>query len=249
MRMGLPPQSPISAPENKSDCMDYRNLSVIIPTLNEDASIASLIRMLLDNYPCINVIIADDGSTDSTRRIAESMNGKKVVFIDRSSSPVHGLTASVLDGIAACQTKYFIVMDGDLQHPPEKVGEIFERLAQGKKIVIASREKVDSEWGVKRMAVSYGATFLGWLRLLPRNYFSCDIMSGFFGMEASMCRQVIAHNPAAFVPEGYKVLFDLLKCMPREDICQVKYVFGSRQFGRSKLGARHVISFVKSLLK
>lgn len=228
--------------------MSFNDLTVIIPTFNEEKSISVLLKLLVDNYPNISVIVSDDGSTDKTREMVGKFK-RKVYFLDRKNEPIKGLTISVIDGIKKCKTRFFLVMDGDLQHPWKKVSEIYAKLSSGNKLVIASRERVDEKWPISRKIISYGATFLGRLKLLPKNYFSFDIMTGFFGMETKLATKVISKNKSVFIPEGYKILFDFLKVLPKNNVVSVSYVFGSRKYGHSKLASKHFYFFIKSLIK
>ncbi|MDD3735512.1 MAG: hypothetical protein PHO31_03535, partial [Candidatus Pacebacteria bacterium] len=56
--------------------------------------------------------------------------------------------------------------------------------------------------------------------------------------------------PQKFELPGYKVLCDLLKIMPNDiKIKEVYYTFGQRKAGQSKIKTKHIILFLKSLLK
>ena len=230
--------------------MNYSDLTIIIPTFNEGESIEVLIKKIISLYPRVYIIISDDGSTDKTKEKVDSFKKNNVVFLDRSKKKSKGLTASVIDGIIRCSTRFFVVMDGDLQHPPSSVKLIFQKLSEGNLIVIASRKKVDADWSIIRRIISHGAIFIGWLRLLPNNYSEYDLMSGFFGMDTSIARKVILKNEKRFIMGGYKILFDLLKILNfnTDKIAKIDYVFGSRKFGHSKLGKKHIIYFLKSLV-
>lgn len=93
----------------------FADTTIIIPTLNESAAIGKLLGFLLNKYPESRIIVCDDGSRDGTPEIVRSFKG--VQFLDRSDKEIHGLTVSVLDGISITTTKYFVVIDGDCQHP------------------------------------------------------------------------------------------------------------------------------------
>ncbi|MEM4475221.1 MAG: glycosyltransferase, partial [Fervidicoccaceae archaeon] len=123
-------------------------LSVIIPTYNEAENIPVLLRRLKralesssvgDKY---EVIIVDDSSPDGTAKVAEETARKesiedKVRVIVRPGRL--GLSTAVLEGVKLARGKYLVVMDADLQHPPEKVPEIYSRLVDGADLVIGSR--------------------------------------------------------------------------------------------------------------
>ena len=228
--------------------MGYSDITIIIPTLNEARNIGDLLMMLLRSYKGAKAIVADDGSGDGTRGIVQRIGRKhrSVIFLDRRSSGTHGLTASVLDAALNVKTAYFVVMDGDMQHPPEKVAEIVEKLRRGCDIVIGTRTKVEGGWPAQRKLMSVIATTAARIRLMKNVK---DPMSGFFGAKAGLLRKAIAKSSGRFEREGYKALFDLLKILPNAKTCEVPYVFGERLRGESKIGQKQVFSFVRSLLK
>lgn len=229
---------------------DYSDVTIIVPTLNERENIAKLLDALEGLYPGVSAIVADDGSADGTREIVSRRHGEnaRIVLLDRSGLP-HGLTASVMDAIAVAGTPFFVVIDADFQHPPDKVREIV-RLLDGYDLVVGTREKVEN-WGAFRRLMSLVATLSGKLSLYARHSACCtDIMSGFFGGRTGVVRPYIERSPSAFEPGGYKILFDLLKLMPASTrIGEVPYTFLDRSEGRSKISTKHIVIYFKSLFR
>jgi dolichol-phosphate mannosyltransferase len=231
----------------------YADATVVVPTYNEGRNIRPLLRELQRRYPGISVIIADDGSRDGTREAVRQAGRRnpRIRLLDRGRKPVHGLTASVVDGILAARTPYAVVMDGDLQHPPERVAAIIQALRDGADVAVGTRAKVMSEWPLHRKAMSWGATALGWARLaIGGAPFARDVMSGFFGTRTRLFQEHARRAPRKFEPRGYKVLFDYLKLLPRRTrVAPVQYVFGLRKGGESKIRMKHILLYLKSLLK
>ena len=230
--------------------MDSRT-TVILPTLNEARNIAEVIGRLLNLYPGITIIVADDGSTDGTRELVASLAKARpgIRLLDRSGAGVHGLTASVLDAVAVADAEFIVVMDADMQHPPEKVAELLGAL-RGSDIAVGCRMKV-SRWALRRKAMSMAADLLGRAVLRARGAPECaDILSGFFAVRRELFAAAARRNYRRFELAGYKVLFDLLKCLPPSvRIEDVPYEFGMRRGGSSKIGTRHVLAFLRSLLR
>lgn len=227
--------------------MNYSDTTIIIPTLNEEENIGELIK-LLSKYNGISIIVADDGSKDRTQQIVKKESGKnkKIMLLDRSAKS-HGLTASVVDGAMHSKTEFIAVIDGDLQHPPEKIKDIVEKLRSGSDVCIASRQKIAVKWQFSRKMESKVATILAWARLLRPVK---DPLSGFFGIKTSLFQQIVKKNWKKFEMPGYKVLFDLLKYAPRGSrISEVPYIFGLRMRGESKISKKHIFSFIRAVLK
>lgn len=230
-------------------CMDdFADTTVIIPTLNESATIGKLLKILFRTYPGADVIVCDDGSMDGTAQIVRSFSGSR--FLDRSNEEVHGLTASVLDGICWTATPYFVVIDGDCQHPPDKIIDIIKLLRAGNHLVVACRSDVP-HWALHRRIISYLAAKLGATLLFIRGSPGCnDILSGFFGGNTAFVKDIIHRKKDSFELEGYKVLFDILKVSPRNiKISEVNYVFRTRAGGESKMNSQIIWKYFKSIFK
>ncbi len=225
--------------------MKWEKLTIIIPTLNEEESIGKLIKILHKMYNGVNVLISDDGSKDKTRDIAKELGAG---VIDRSDKEIRGLTISVLDAVNVVDTPYFVVMDADLQHPPEAVGRAAKKLERFN-VVGCVRRKIIGDWGFFRKLMSKTAIILGKIRLMGRVKFN-DLMTGFFGAKTEFFRDVVRGNHDRFELEGYKVFFDLLKLLERgTPIGCVKYDFNIREAGTSKISKRHILLYLKSLFK
>jgi hypothetical protein len=89
---------------------------------------------------------------------------------------------------------------------------------------------------------------LGRVRLRISGAYARDVVSGFFGVESELFKDRISNKSHRFVLEGYKVCLDLLKTLPRNTLVgEAPYSFELRKEGRSKMGAKHVIAYFKSL--
>ncbi len=230
--------------------VDYSDFTIIIPTLNEEKSIGKLISEIEKNAPKSSIIISDDGSSDKTKEITESYDGDvNVNFLNRKEEKSHGLTVSVLDAILKCSTPYFLVMDGDLQHPPNTISQFHFLLQQNYDIVTGKRIEVIGRWSIQRKLMSYVARILGKFALLiRRRNLIKDVMTGFFASKRDIWIPVIQEQKNKFILEGYKVLFDFLKIYKRKlKTTHVEYVFGTRDYGESKISKRIIWLYFKSL--
>lgn len=114
-------------------------LSVVIPAYNEEAMIpkaaAVICRILSEaEIPC-ELIFVDDGSKDATwKRITEAASAEKTVRGIHFSRNF-GKEAAIMAGLAVAKGDCCVVIDCDLQHPPEKIVEMYRLWEQGWEII------------------------------------------------------------------------------------------------------------------
>jgi dolichol-phosphate mannosyltransferase len=226
----------------------YNDTTIIIPTFNEQENISELINLITKEYPKIKIIVSDDGSKDKTQEIVKicAKKNRNISLLNRSKEKIHGLTASVYDAAKKTETKYLVLIDGDLQHPPEKIKDIVKELRKGHDIVAGARKKI-FDWTLDRRAISNTATLLGKTRLFIKGANCKDILSGFFGTKKEIITNI---KKEKFEMYGYKILFDILKNTERKaKIRDVYYVFGKRKKGYSKIGLKQIFSFFRALIR
>jgi dolichol-phosphate mannosyltransferase len=226
--------------------MEYKDLTVIIPTLNEEKNISKLVGMIMWLYPGVSVTVSDDGSKDETRDLAKKAGARA---LDRTNKPIKGLCVSVMDAVKICKTKYFIVIDGDFQHPPEKIKDMYKELKKNQ-VVVGKRLKVMNDWPWHRKLMSKTAIAMGNFRLRKKEFKCSDVMSGFFGMQTRLFNEIVNQYEDRFEKTGYKVLFDALKYAPKNTkLAESGYEFGLREGGESKIGLKHILVYFRSIFK
>jgi dolichol-phosphate mannosyltransferase len=241
--------------------VDSSCATVIIPTLNEENNIVQLIDKIKKLMPNVNLIVSDDGSKDKTQELvcekglyygSGKENKSSIILLDRSKKPIKGLTASVIDAINKCKTDFFVVIDADHQHPPEKILDMISIFKSKKdvELVIGNRIKIHGDWGLHRLLISETAYIMGSLRLIKKNFPKYDLMSGFFGGRTKLVKDVLSKHHSKFEHKGYKVMFDIMKYLPKDTkIEKVDYEFGLRTKGESKLDWKIVFYYFRSLFK
>ena len=233
----------------------FSDLTVIIPTLNEREDVPKLIKILRGSYKGVHIIVSDDGSTDGTKEAVEAIAKRAggVLFLDRRKKSVHGLTASVVDAAMLVKTKKIVVMDGDMQHPPNKVGSIARALDRDD-VVIGVRSTIRN-WGFHRRIVSKSVNALAYGTFKMRGrHTTKDMMSGFFGIRSGLFKRLIRENSGEFTGKGYKVLLDVLRLADRSArVAEIHYdTFHDRRHGRSKLkmmGIHQMPKVLRSVLR
>ena len=215
-------------------------ISIIIPTYKEKENIGCLVERIHNNlakYDYEIVIIDDNSSDGSEELVADLVRRYPVKIIVRKNK--RGLSSAVVDGIASTDSENVIVMDADLQHPPEVLPDIVKAL-ENHDFVMASRYikgGSPGEWKLSRKIVSKGATLLA-LPLAPKVK---DPMSGFFGFKRSVV------NIASLSPTGWKIGLEILVRSKFKAVIEVPYTFVPRAHGESKLSRRIMTEYLKQL--
>lgn len=114
-------------------------LSVIIPAFNEEAMIpitAKTIGGILEEAQIpYELVFVNDGSKDETWRRIEAEAEKSGCVRGISFSKNFGKEAAMMAGLAYAKGDACVVIDCDLQHPPEKIVEMYRLWQQGYKVV------------------------------------------------------------------------------------------------------------------
>ena len=219
-------------------------ISVIIPTYNESDNVTPLVERLHSVLSSYNyeIVFVDDDSSDGTAERARALSGKyPIKLIVRKDEK--GLASAVVRGIKQSSGKTILVMDADLQHPPEVIPDLLKATENGADIAIASRYIAGGScqgWTLTRRIISKGGVFLARL-LLPSLRKISDPMSGFFVLK----RDVVAN--ANLNPTGFKILLEVLIKGQFSRVAEVPYTFKLRQGGKSKLNTRQQIEYLKHL--
>ena len=219
-------------------------ISVIIPTYNEKDNVIPLVEKLhsvLSGYK-YEVVLMDDNSRDGTIALAESLAAKYPVRIIVRQG-VRGLAVSVADGFKAAKGQYFVVMDADLQHPPELILKLVQALEDGADMAVASRYVKGGgmeNWSTTRKIISKGAIMISHI-LLPSSRTVKDITSGFFALK----REVV--DGVELNPIGWKILLETLYMGKIQKVVEVPFVFALRTRGSSKLNFHQQIEYLKHI--
>ncbi|MFA5269471.1 MAG: glycosyltransferase family 2 protein, partial [Methanoregula sp.] len=221
------------------------DLTVIIPTFNEEANIRNIVMavdaVFHENSLHGQILIVDDNSSDETISIVHELKRQKenVEILVREQD--HGLSQSVADGFSHAFSDVFIVIDADFSHPPVLIPRMYDEIRKGYDVVIGSRYMEGGgigKWPLKRRVISLGATFLG--RLLFPDI--TDPVSGFFAIRKDVVEK------AQLKPRGYKILLEVLGKGAWERDKEIPFEFVDREIGSSKLKIKTIIEYAQQVL-
>lgn len=221
-------------------------LSIVIPTYNEKENIQELLFGLKEEFNKtkidVEIIVVDDNSPDGTGQVLDGLikEYKNLKIIHRMGKL--GLSSAIMEGFEVAEGEILGVMDADLSHPIQKMGEMYKTIiAKNVDMVIGSRYvrggKIKN-WSLSRKILSKGAT------LLARVFVNIkDPMSGFFMIK----KEVIINKEIN--PKGFKILLELLIKTECKNIVETPITFTDRTAGTSKAGIKEVFYYLNNLIR
>jgi dolichol-phosphate mannosyltransferase len=133
---------------------EMKELLIIIPAYNEEASIEEVVRKAMKNG---DVCVVDDGSKDRTREIVEGIPGTVCIHHEKNTH----IPGAVLDGMRHAVKKgypYAVTMDAGMSHDPEEIPNFLSR-KEGFDLVLGCRtKKIDTP--LYRRLLSWAGNFL-----------------------------------------------------------------------------------------
>ena len=142
---------------------ELRLLSVVAPMLNEEglaAEFCTRAGAALADLP-YEIVVVDDGSSDATPaildRLADEDHRIRVLHLSRPFGHQMALTA----GLDHARGDAVVMIDGDLQDPPELIPELVERWREGADIVVAKRREREGETRFKLATARWFYSLMG----------------------------------------------------------------------------------------
>jgi len=218
---------------------------VIIPTYNEKDNITPLVEKLHGALSGrkYEVVFVDDNSKDGTIDLARQLaTAYPVKIIVRTTE--RGLATAVAEGFKHATGDIFVVMDADLQHPPDFIPSLLKAIENGSADVAVSSRYVPGggtkDWSLSRRIISRSAIFISHI-LLPASRKVKDITTGFFALKRSVV------EGAELKPVGWKILLEVIYMGKYRQVVEVPFVFTGRTKGKSKLNVKQEIEYLKHI--
>jgi len=115
-------------------------LSVLVPIYNEEQTLKEVLQKLLSVSEVTEVIVVDDGSTDSTPQILAQLKHPKLKIFRKENG---GKGSAIRLGLEHVTGKFVLIQDADLEYDPEDIPALLEPIKRG------------------RVDIVYGSRFLG----------------------------------------------------------------------------------------
>lgn len=147
------------------------SVSIVIPAKDEEQGLALTLPRLRDEYPDVEVIVVNDGSTDRTEEVCREHG---VTVISHPYSKGNG--AAIKTGARAASGKFIVFMDGDGQHDPADIQRLLYKIDEGYDMVVGARGGLGDQASLARWSAN---SLYNWLASWMVNRRIDDLTSGF----------------------------------------------------------------------
>ncbi len=232
---------------------DPVRLTVLVPTRNEEENVGPLLARLGAAVAELGaeILVVDDSDDDTPRAVMHYAEQCPVPVRLLHRSPAErrgGLGGAVAAGARVARGEWVLVMDGDLQHPPESAATLAgTAMRHDVDIVVGTRYAGNGSGeglnGAGRVLTSSSATRLT-KAVFPRRLATVtDPMSGMFAFRRS------AIELDRLNPVGFKVLLEILVRHPAARVAEVAYEMAPRTAGESKASLREGVTFLRHVTR
>jgi dolichol-phosphate mannosyltransferase len=211
--------------------------SMVVPVMNEQ-------EVLRDTYATLNtvlqsldmpfeVVVVDNGSTDNTPEIMHEICRRDARWKFIRLSRNFGYQNSITAGMLAAAGDAIMVIDADLQDPPELIPEFVARWREGYEIVYGVREKRTGESPLRVIPTMLAMRFITWMSddvKLPAH-------SGDFRLITRRVRDAFAH-----LPETNRYVRGMIHWLGFRQV-GIPYVRRGRTKGETKVNPFYLIGF------
>lgn len=225
-----------------------QNVSIIVPVYNERANLTKLIKRIDASMRSsrigYEVVLVDDHSNDGTKKLAGTLKQKYMVryFLKKgkkgkAQSLLEGFSHAHIEGFAQSarnkqipqspKSNIVVIIDGDLQYPPETIPQMVREIEKGADIVIARRQ-YHHEGIIRRISGRLFSYVFGYLL----HGFTVDIQSGLKAFKSSVVNQVSIQPRSGWM---FDLEFLLQARTAGYKIAEVPFSFQKRIHGKSKV--------------
>ncbi len=214
----------------------FKDLTVVIPTLNEAEAIGKVIDEVLSvGVSRENILVVDGGSSDGTVDIARS-RGVKVIMQEGK-----GKADAIRTALRYINTPLVLIMDGDYTYPASHIPDLYEKIREGYMLVIGQRVP---EPGAQPLIYRLGNWMLTKFFNILFGTRLRDVLSGMYIVRSGTLREV-EFTSSGFGIESEIVAHVVSTCGEVTEV-PIRY---RKRVGKKKLNVRHGLQILLTMIR
>ena len=228
----------IAAFQEAEDAAPLRELSVVIPVLNEEESIQLLIRSVSEALSGIDyeVIIVDDCSSDNTRQKVRELVNDRLILVEFKKN--YGQSTAMAAGVDHASGAYIAFLDGDLQNDPSDIPMMLEKIkAEDWDIVAGNRKNRKDKMLLRKIPSGMANWLIRRITKVGIHDFGCTLKV----LKADVARDLQLHGEMhRFIPA--------VASFSGASMTEVDVKHHPRQFGHSKYNLSRTFRVISDLM-
>ena len=225
-----------------------KEISIIIPILNESENVKLLISEISKNIKILKIlkyeiILVDDNSEDQIELVVKKLRKKfKSLKLLIRKKKDKDLSKSCILGFEKSKYKNILVMDGDFQHHPKYILNLVRNFNRTNCDIVVGARDLTSTKKTKLSIFRLGSSFIVTTFLnIAFGKKTSDPLTGFFLFK----KEIYKKNKKLLFAKGYKILADLIYSSKEKlNIVDVGINFGNRAKGESKMSFKILIILI-----
>ena len=225
-----------------------KEISIVIPILNESENIKLLIPKISKNIKTLKIqkyeiILVDDNSEDQielvVRKLRKKFKSLKLLIRKKKDKD---LSKSCILGFEKSKYKNILVMDGDFQHHPKYILNLVKNINKTNCDIVVGARDLTSTKKTKLSIFRLGSSFIVTTFLnIALGKKTSDPLTGFFLFR----KEIYKKNKKQLFAKGYKILADLIYSSKEKlNIIDVGINFSNRARGESKMSFKILIILI-----
>mgnify|MGYP001569389853 CR=1 FL=1 len=209
-------------------------VSIILPTYNEEANIAEIVKQLREQFKgeSYEIVILDDNSKDKTPQIIDKLASKSdVLAVHRYDKK--GYWSAYQDAISLSHGKYILTMDSDLSHPPKTARQLFDN--KDKADIISGSRYMKEGGMMAPFFRKYGSEWLNKVCAIIAGLPYTDIAGDFHIMEKSKFNKLKFRYTPVFGEFDFEWLYRAKKLGFSN--LEIPFTYKFREEGESAMGS------------
>jgi glycosyltransferase involved in cell wall biosynthesis len=210
------------------------NYSIVIPVYNGASTVGPLVNRLIDVFApgSLTIVLVNDGSTDASDAVCRALQEAApatVIYVSLSKN--FGEHNAVMAGLHYSPGDYTVIMDDDLQNPPEEVPRLIEHAVLHGYDVVYTHHAIKRHHWLRNLGSRFNDLVANFLLDKPRDLY----LSSFKCLSRFAVTEVIKYT-------GPYPYIDGLILRSTRNVGTIEVRHDPRRVGRSNYTARRLIS-------